>query len=179
MAIKIQVHQNGNSVGEKGSKWYGYAKCETMIGASDLARILCTHGLALSEGTVIGVIRDLANVIRQQMMEGVAVKIDNLAIFKCTVEANGLSLAKDYKVVAGLGGLPATTNADGTARTPDYTKEAQYAISSARLLAQATGEFTKKELNDDASFRWTRDAQKTINAIVSPAETQEEEGGGE
>ena len=105
--------------------------------------------------------------------------IDELAIFKCSVEANGMSLAKDYKVVAGLGALPSTKNADGSARTPDYTKEAQYAVSSARLLAQTTGEFTRKELNGDASFRWTKDAQKQISAIVAPAESDDQEEGGE
>ena len=106
---------------------------------------------------------------REQCLNGTTVKIDNLAIFKCSVEANGMQLGEDYKISAGLGGLPPTKNADGTSRTPDYTKETQYAIKSAKLLAQATGEFTRQELNGDATFRWTKAAKETIDGIVSPA----------
>ena len=37
-----------------------------------------------------------------------------------------------------------------------------------RLAAQATGEFTKKQLNDDAKFRWTKAAREKIDAIINP-----------
>jgi hypothetical protein len=47
----------------------------------------------------------------------------------------------------------------------------QYAVKSAKLLAQATGDFTREELNGDASFRWTKAAKDAIDAIVSPAPT--------
>ena len=101
---------------------------------------------------------------------GNTVKIDDLAIFKCSVEANGLTLGENYKIVAGLGTIP-KKGPDGTG-SPDFTKQAQYAVKSARLLAQATGEFTRKELNDDASFRWTKDAQKQIDALVNPTSSE-------
>ena len=141
MAIKIQVHQNGNTVGEKGSKWYGYAKCETMIGASDLARILCTHGLALSEGTVIGVIRDLANVIRQQMMEGVAVKIDNLAIFKCSVESRGIDDLRDFSV--------------------------ETAVKRVTFCAQPTGATLSSRLTEAVQVELSAKAQKAIRNLLA------------
>ena len=94
-------------------------------------------------------------------------------------EANGLQLGENYKIIAGLGGLPSTKNADGTARTPDYTKEAQYAVKTVKLLAQATGDFTRDELNGDATFRWTKAAKQTIDAIVNPTPTPETPGGGD
>jgi hypothetical protein len=101
------------------------------------------------------------------------VKIDNLAIFKCSVQANGLVMGPDYKIVGGLGGVPNTNG-----RTPDYTKESQYAIKSAKLLAQATGEFTREELNSDATFRWTKAAKDTIEALTRSAESGGNGGGG-
>jgi hypothetical protein len=106
--------------------------------------------------------------VREQCLNGNTVKIDDLAIFKCSMEANGMTLGEGYKIVGGLGGLPATKNPDGTPRTPDYTKEAQYAVKSAKLLAQATGEFTKAELNNDSVFRWTKAAADKIESIVNP-----------
>ena len=72
----------------------------------------------------------------------------------------------EYKVNCGLGNIP-TTGPDGTG-APDFTKQSQPAISTVKLLAQATGDFTKKELNDDVTFRWTKKASETINAIIDP-----------
>jgi len=41
-------------------------------------------------------------------------------------------------------------------------------VKSAKLLAQATGEFTKAELNNDSVFRWTKAAADKIESIVNP-----------
>jgi hypothetical protein len=91
------------------------------------------------------------------------------------VQANGMDIKEGYKIVGGLGGLPATKNPDGSSRTPDYTREAQYAIKSAKLLAEATGDFTRKELNTDVSFRWTKAAKEKIDGIVTPTPSPEPE----
>ena len=128
-----------------------------------------------SEGTIEGILRDFVNCTREQCLNGKTVKIDNLAIFKCSVQANGMDIKEGYKIVGGLGGLPATKNPDGSSRTPDYTKEAQYAIKSAKLLAEATGDFTRKELNTDVSFRWTKAAKEKIDGIVTPTPSPEPE----
>ena len=107
---------------------------------------------------------------REQCLNGNTVKIENLAIFKCSVEANGMVLGENFKIVGGLGTIP-KTGPDGTG-SPDFTKQTQYAVKSAKLLAQSTGEFTRAELNDDASFRWTKAASEKINKMVNPEPTQ-------
>ena len=113
------------------------------------------------------------NCTREQCLNGNTVKIDNLAIFKCSVQANGLLLQKGYKVVGGLGALP--TKGPNGEDTPDFTKQAQYAVRSAKLLAQSTGDFTRAELNNDATFRWTKAAAEMINGIINPDNS---DGGG-
>ena len=177
--LELNISKNNNQFSHAFGKWYARVEYKQTLSIHDMAKHMAEHNTPFSVGTIEGILRDFVSCTREQCLSGNTVKIDNLAIFKCSVEANGVALAKDYKVVAGLGGLPSTKNADGTPRTPDYTKEAQYAVSSVRLLAQATGEFTKKELNGDATFRWTKDAQKQINAIVAPAEPESQEEGGE
>ena len=44
-------------------------------------------------------------------------------------------------------------------------------ISEKCLAAQATSEFTKKQLNDEAKFRWTKAAREKIEAIIKPNST--------
>ena len=175
--LELNVSKNNNQYNAGYGLYYGRVEYKKTLGIHDMARHMAEHNTPFSVGTIEGILRDFVSCTREQCLNGNTVKIDDLAIFKCSVEANGLTLGENYKIVAGLGTIP-KKGPDGTG-SPDFTKQAQYAVKSARLLAQATGEFTRKELNDDASFRWTRDAQKTIDAIVNPADSgsNSQEGG--
>ena len=167
--LELNISQNNNSYSNAYGKYFARVEYKKTMSIDDMARHMAEHNTPFSIGTIAGILKDFVACTREQCLNGNTVKIDNLAIFKCSVEANGMQLGEDYKISAGLGGLPPTKNADGTSRTPDYTKETQYAIKSAKLLAQATGEFTRQELNGDATFRWTKAAKETIDGIVSPA----------
>ena len=58
--------------------------------------------------------------------------------------------------------------ANGTIRAAIGKKD-PYAVKSVKLLAQATGEYTKAELNKDATLGWTKAAQQLIDAAKTPA----------
>ena len=79
---------------------------------------------------------DMVNCIRELALEGKSIKIENLALFKCNISG---SPANDP------GCINLATN-----------------IKAVRLVAQATGQFTKAELAKDARFRWTSKAQAEI-----------------
>ena len=173
--LELNINQNNKTYSNAYGKYFARVEVKEQMGIHEMALHMAEHNTPFSVGTIEGILRDFVTCTREQCLNGNTVKIDNLAIFKCSVQANGLTLGAGYKISAGLGGLPATKNADGSARTPDYTKEAQYAIKSAKLLAEATGDFTRKELNGDATFRWTKAAREAIDAIVNPVNTT---GGG-
>ena len=166
--LELNIYQNRNQGAETFGKWYARVEGKEQMSVYDMALHMAKHNTPFSAGTIEGILRDFVDCVREQCLQGNTVKIENLAIFKASVTANGLVLGEGYKVTAGLGTIPATKNADGTSRTPDYTKEGQSAISTVRLTAQATGEFTKKQLNDDAKFRWTKAAREKIDAIINP-----------
>jgi hypothetical protein len=166
--LEINVSQNNNSYSSVYGKHFPRVEYKETMGIDEMARHMAEHNTPFTPGTISGILKDFVKCTREQCLNGNTVKIDDLAIFKCSVEGNGMTLAEGYKIVGGLGGLPATKNPDGTPRTPDYTKEAQYAVKSAKLLAQATGEFTKAELNNDSVFRWTKAAADKIESIVNP-----------
>ena len=164
--LELNITKNNNQYSPTYGKYYARVEYKRTLTIHDMARHMAEHNPPVSVGTIEGILRDFVNCTREQCLIGNTVKIDDLAIFKCALQSNGLTLDKDYKIVAGLGIIP-KKGPDGKGE-PDFTKQAQYAIGSVKLLAQATGEFSRKELNDDATFRWTKDAQKTIGAIVSP-----------
>ena len=101
------------------------------------------------------VLIDFVKCVREQVLNGNTVKIDNLAIFKATVEANALETLYDAdadKVAsASLGTL-----VEGAKTGPT--------VKTVKLLAQSTGDFTREELKKDVKLAWTDKAKAEIAA---------------
>ena len=165
--LELNIYQNTRHNSPSQGKYYARVEYKQTLGIDDMAKHMAEHNAPFSVGTIAGILKDFVRCTREQCLNGNTVKIDDLAIFKCSIEANGLTLEENYKINCGLGGIP-KNGPDGTG-APDFTKQAQYAVKSAKLLAQSTGEFTRAELNDDASFRWTKAASEKIESIVDPA----------
>ena len=105
-----------------------------------------------------GILRDFVKCTREQTLMGNTVKVDDLAIFKVSVIGNGCAKlydkASDKTISASLGSLynPKTHQNEMTGP----------AVASLKLLAQATGEYTREELNKVAKLGWTDAAAKQI-----------------
>jgi hypothetical protein len=93
--------------------------------------------------------------VREQVLNGNTVKIDDLAIFKATVEANGLETMYDAQADK------VATATIGTLKTGDKTGPAVKVI---KLLAQSTGDFTREELKKDVKFSFTDKTKAEIAA---------------
>ena len=115
---------------------------------------LCARNTGFSPGNIEGILVDAVKTIREQTLNGNTVKIDNLAIFKCSVIANPVSRYALMKAKIG----PKTT------KQGNLTVETGNAVKSMKLLAVATGDYTKEELNKDATLGWTKAAQELIDA---------------
>ena len=171
--LELNIHQDIRENEPTLGKYYARVEYKQTLGIDEMAKHMAEHNTPFSVGTIAGILKDFVKCTREQCLNGNTVKIDDLAIFKCSVEANGLTLEENYKINCGLGSIP-KNGPDGTG-APDFTKQTQYAVKSAKLLAQATGDFTRAELNDDAIFRWTKAASDKINAIVKPESESEPE----
>ena len=158
--LELNIFKNNNRTSVSYGKYYAHVEYKKTMSIHDMALHMAEHNTPFSVGTIEGILRDFVNCTREQCLNGNTVKIDNLAIFKCSVQANGLLLQQGYKVVGGLGVIP-KYGPDGRS-DPDFSKQAQYAIKSAKLLAQSTGDFT-------------RAAAEKINSIINPDNS---EGGG-
>ena len=140
---------------ETAGKMYARVSYKQTLNIQDMARHMAEHNTAFSEGSILGVLTDFVKCVREQVLNGNTVKIDNLAIFKTTVEANALEVlydAEQDKVAqATIGSLPegAKTGA---------------AVKTVKLLAQSTGEFTREELRKDVRLSWSDKARAEIAA---------------
>ena len=160
--IELNVYKNNNANSNGYNKYYPRMDYKEQYSIMDLAKHMAEHHTPFSPGTISGVLTDMVSCIRELTLQGITIKIDDLAIFKCTVEGNGQpTLYQDGE--NGYGALKAAigTGNTGTKQNPKYTG---YAVKSVKLLAQATGEYTKAELNKDCRLGWTKAAQDAIDA---------------
>ena len=144
-----------NSEREQAGKTYARVDYKETLSVQDMARHMAEHNTAFSEGSITGILIDFVKCIREQVLNGNTVKIDNLAIFKATVEANPLEVlydAEQDKVAQATFG----TLAEGAKTGP--------AVKVVKLLAQSTGEFTRDELKKSVKLGWTDKAKAEIAA---------------
>ena len=140
---------------EQAGKLYARVNYKESMSVSDMARHMAEHNTVFSEGSILGVLTDFVKCVREQVLNGNTVKIDNLAIFKATVEANALETLYDAQ-------------ADKTAQaTIGELKEGDKtgaAVKTIKLLAQSTGDFTREELKKSVKLGWTDKAKAEIAA---------------
>ena len=149
-----------SSESEQAGKLYARVSYKQTMTVQDMAQHMAEHNTAFSEGTITGILIDFVKCIREQVLNGNTVKIDNLAIFKATVEGNGLETmydaASDKVASATIGNL-----GEGAKTGP--------AVKTIKLLAQSTGDFTRDELKKDAKLSWTDKTKAEIAAAKAAA----------
>ena len=157
-----------NSETEMAGKTYARVNYKQSMTISDMARHMSEHNTVFSEGSILGVLTDFVKCVREMVLNGNTVKIDNLAIFKASVEANGLELLYDAETDKTV------TATIGELKRGDKTGPA---VKTIKLLAQSTGEFTRDELKKDARLSWTDKARAEIAAAKGTASPNS--GGGD
>ena len=140
---------------ETAGKLYARVSYKHTMDLHDMAHHMAEHNTAFSEGLIVGVLTDFVKCTREMVLNGNTVKVGNLAIFKATVESNGLEVlydAQSDKVASAT---------MGTLKEGDKTGAAVKAI---KLLAQSTGDFTRDELKKDVKLSWTDKTKAEIAA---------------
>ena len=158
-----------NSESEQAGKYYARVSYKQTMGVQEMAHHMAGHNTMFSEGSITGILIDFVKCVREMVLMGNTVKIDNLAIFKATVEANALEslydAEQDKVASASIGTLPegAKTGA---------------AVKVIKLLAQSTGDFTRDELKKDVKLAWTDKTKAEIAAAKGTSGSETTESGG-
>jgi len=152
--LELNLYKNNDANSEQYGKAYARVDQKQTYTIEMLAEHMADHNTPFSKGTIQGILTDGVGCIRELCLAGNTVKIDNLAIFMCSVESNPMSR---YAVArASIG--PKTTRVGNT------TVETGNAVKAVKLLAKSTGDFTRDELKKDVKLGWTKKAQELIDA---------------
>ena len=158
--IELYISQNKVVGSAAYGKYYPRVSYKQTMNIHDMAVHMAEHNTPFSEGTIEGILRDFVKCVREQTLNGNTVKVDNLAIFKVSVIGNGCKELYDADLDKTI------TASIGTIGKNDKTGPA---VNSLKLLAQATGEYTREELNKDGKLGWTDKAAAEILAAKNAA----------
>jgi len=161
MALELNLTKNTNDAiqGTLG-KYYARVEYKGTMGLRDLATHMHHHNTAFSKGIITGVLNDMVDCIKELALLGYVVKIDDLGLFKATVESNGLTLEQGAKITAGR----------GTQRTDEELAAniavQQFAVGAVKLIMQASGETTIENMNRDASLAFTSKTKALVKSLT-------------
>ena len=167
--IELYLSKNRNETSPSFGKFYPRVSYKQTLDIHDMAKHMAEHNTPFSEGTIEGILRDFVKCVREQTLNGNTVKVDDLAIFKVSVIGNGCAKLYDADVDKAI------SASIGTMKKSDKTGPA---VQSLKLLAQATGEYTRDELNKDGKLSWTDKAEEMIAEAKAGNGVPSSNGGG-
>ena len=172
MALELNLTKNTNDAiqGVLG-KYYARVEYKGTIGLRELANHMHHHNTAFSKGIIIGVLGDMVDCIKELALLGYVVKIDDLGLFKASVDANGLTLEQGAKITAGRGAQRSEEEL-----TANIALQ-QFAVGAVKLIMQATGETTIENMNRDASLAFTSKTKAMIKSLTGVESTDGESNG--
>lgn len=127
--IQYYCKQNKNEKSPTFGKWYAYSKAISTLDLEGLASHMTEHNTPFSKGTIYGVLCDMVKCIKEQLLAGNNVKIDDLAIFSVGIR-----------------------NSRGGAESEEEFNTNKN-IEGVKLRARATGDLSPTLLNLDASLK--------------------------
>lgn len=124
--IKYVLKQNKKSLAYL--KWYAFPLVEETMDLAELAKHMEEHNTGFTEAMCLGMMTAMVKCIKEQLLAGKNVKIDNLAIFSVGIR-----------------------NKEGAKTEAEFT--AVNNIAGVKLRARATGTLSNANLNTSASVR--------------------------
>ena len=109
-------------------KWFAKNVVEETIDLDALAEHMSTHNSPYSKGVIKGLLTDMIGCIKELLLEGKNVKIDDLAIFSLGIKNKEMAVKEE-----------------------DFTVSKN--ISGVKLKARATGDLMSKSLNLEATLK--------------------------
>ena len=123
----LKLNQNAK-MPEAYGKYYAYPVITQTVGIDGLAEHMASHNTPFSKGAIKGMITDMVSCIKELTLQGIAVKIDDLAIFSIGIRnKEGAASEKEFTIAKNIDGF--------------------------RLRARGTGEFSAKTINLDATLK--------------------------
>ena len=122
--IRYKKYQNKNMKSACYGKWYGKAVHE-LVELDELVKHMAEHHCVFSEATIKGVLIEMDTCLRELLLEGKAVRLDALGIFRIGLETDGAYTAAKF-TADNIKGVRLNLYLGSRFRAADLYKDAKF-----------------------------------------------------
>lgn len=144
--IKYKKYQNRNEESRSYKKWFGRAVHELME-FDEFVEHMANHHCVYSEGTIRGVLIEMEICLRELLLEGKAVRFDDLGIFRIGLQTRGADSSSDFSA-ENIRGIRMNLYLGKRFRAAQLFKEAKFREAD---LYAGNGSFVPSVDDEDAS----------------------------
>ena len=142
--IKYILKKNKNTGSPAYGRWYAYPVIEETLNLRQLAKHMAQHNTGFSEAQCLGVMTAMVSCIKEMILDGKNVKIDDLAIFSCGIRnAGGAATEEEFSVMDNIDTVKFRARATGLLANKQLDLEATLKRATA-----VTGSKAKKAAAD-------------------------------
>ena len=166
--IKYVVKKNNNEASPCYGKYYTYPVVDETMDHEALAEHMEEHNSGFSGAMCLGIMTAMVKCIKEQLLAGKNVKIDNLAIFSCGIRNRQGAASEEEFTVANIAGVKLRARATGTLSNSN--------LNLAATLRKATTYVGKTSSTGTAGGNDSPTTPPTDNTPTTPP-TDNNEGG--
>lgn len=101
--IRYKKYRNMNNASKTYGQWYGRA-VHQLMDFDEFVEHMARHHCVYSEGTIRGVLIEMEICLREMLLEGRAVRFDDLGIFRLGLDCHGAATSDGF-TAANIHGL--------------------------------------------------------------------------
>ena len=124
--IRYILKQIKNAKSPVVGRWFAHPAISETVNLSGLAKHMASHNSPYSAGVIKGLLTDMVTCIKELMLEGKNVKIDDLAIFSLGIKnrKGGAESEDDFTVSQNIEGVRFRSRATGILMPKNLNLEA-------------------------------------------------------
>ena len=123
--IRYKIYQNQQQKGLNAGKWFARAVSDETFDLAKLAEHMSKHNSPYSGGVIKGVLSDMVDCIKELLLDGKCVKIDDLAIFGVGIRSKAADTLEDFSLEKNITGIRLKARATGNLSTTNLKLNSQ------------------------------------------------------
>ena len=123
--IRYKIYQNQQKKGLNAGKWFARAVSDETFDLAKLAEHMSKHNSPYSSGVIKGVPTDMVDCIKELLLDGKSVKIDDLAIFGVGIRSKAAETLEEFSLEKNITGMRLKARATGNLSTTNLKLDSQ------------------------------------------------------
>ena len=123
--IRYKIYQNQQKKGVNAGKWFARAVSDETIDLAKLAAHMSKNNAPNSSDVIYGVHADRVDCIKELLLDGKSVKIDDLAIFGVGIRSKAAETLEDFSLEKNITGMRLKARATGNLSTTNLKLDSQ------------------------------------------------------